>query len=225
MIGMKGAISDMDGTLIDSLMLWNRIWEAFGIKFLHEPSFVPTKEDDKMLRTMTLRDGMCYVYDNYHIGRNGEDLLEFANTIIENFYAHEVKLKNGVLNFLEYCFSNNVKMCIASATERNLIETAVAHCGIGKYFSNIFSCAEIGSGKDKPDIYLKALDFLGTKKEETYIFEDSLVAINTANKIGMKTIGIYDKYNYGHEEMEKLATAYIAEGETLEKLIDIGALL
>ena len=111
-------------------------------------------------------------------------------------------------------------MCIASATDISLIKLAVEHLKIGKYFVKILSCAEIGKCKDQPDIYLKALETLGTSIEETYIFEDSHIAIDTAYKIGMKTVGIYDKYNYGQEEMKKIATVYIAEDETLKKLID-----
>ena len=110
-------------------------------------------------------------------------------------------------------------MCIASATDNKLVELAIKHCCIDKYFVRLFSCVDIGKGKDKPDIYLKAMDFLGTTKEETCVFEDSLVAITTAHKAGLKTVGIYDKFNYGHEEMQKIATEYIAQGETLKKLI------
>ena len=56
--------------------------------------------------------------------------------------------------------------------------------------------------------------------KEICIFEDSHISIDTADKLGMKTVGIYDKFNYGQEEMKKIASAYIAEGETLLKLID-----
>ena len=94
-------------------------------------------------------------------------------------------------------------MCIASATDIELIKIAIKHCNIEKYFNDILSCAEIGKGKDKPDIYIKAQECLGTKTEETCIFEDSHIAINTADKLGMKTVGIYDKYNYGQEEIKK----------------------
>ena len=47
------------------------------------------------------------------------------------------------------------------------------------------------------------MEYLGTKKEETCVFEDSLTAIMTANKIGMKTVAIYDKFNYGQKEMKE----------------------
>jgi HAD superfamily hydrolase (TIGR01509 family) len=126
----------------------------------------------------------------------------------------------AVEEFLEYCKQHGVKMCIASATEKRLLDVAVRHCGIGDYFTAVLSCSEIGKGKDQPDIYIKAMESLGTSTEETCVFEDSHIAIDTADKIGMKTIGIYDKYNYGQDEMKKIATVYISEGETLEKLID-----
>lgn len=219
MNNIKGAIFDMDGTLIDSLMIWDVIWDSFGEKFLGGEVFRPSDEADKAVRTMTLKDGMDYLHTVYNIGDSGKVLLDTANELIENFYANKVQLKAGVLEFLQYCHYKGVKMCIASATDRALIEVAVRHCGIRKYFSGIFSCGEIGKGKDEPDIYLMALEHLGTAKEETYVFEDSHIAIATADKIGLKTVGIYDKYNYGQVEIQKIATEYISEGETFEKLI------
>ena len=217
---IKGAIFDMDGTLIDSLMLWDIIWGKFGEKFLSGVRFTPTEDDDKAVRTMTLKEAMDYIHSVYNIGNSGEELFHTTNEIIKKFYASEVNLKKGVLEFLEYCQAHNIKMCIASATDKDLIKIAVQHCSIGKYFTTLLSCAEIGKGKEHPDIYLKALDSLGTSTEETCVFEDSHIEIETADRIGMKTVGIYDKYNYGQEEMKKVATSYIAEGETLKKLID-----
>ena len=217
---IKGAIFDLDGTLVDSLILWDVIWEELGNRFLDGAKIVPAEADDKAVRTMTLKDAMDYIHSVYSVGEDGEELQEVVNEIIENFYAKEVKLKDGVLEFLECCYKKGIKMCIASASEKKFINIAVKHCSIEKYFDGIMSCSEVGKGKDEPDIYLKALDFLGTKKEETCVFEDSHIAIATANGIGMKTVGIYDKFNYGHDAMKKIATEYIEDGETLEKLIN-----
>ena len=68
--------------------------------------------------------------------------------------------------------------------------------------------------------YFLAGEFLGEKTEDTWVFEDSLTAIETATKIGMKTVGIYDRFNYGQEKIKELATIYVAKGETLEKLME-----
>lgn len=68
-------------------------------------------------------------------------------------------------------------------------------------------------------MFLLAKDYLGTSINDTWVFEDSLVAIETATKIGMRTVGIYDRFNYGQEKIQKIATEYIAKGETLLKLI------
>ena len=217
---IKAAIFDMDGTLIDSLMLWDMLWSAFGDKYLNNKNFEPSPEDNKKVRTLTLRDAMDLIHTNYGLGESGEELLTLANSIMNDFYANKVELKDGVLEFLEYCHKKGVKMCIASATAPELLNTAIKHCKIERFFSEIFSCATLGKGKDKPDIYLLAKKFLGEKTEDTWVFEDSLTAIETAVKIGMPTVGIYDRHNFGHDKIRSLATEYIAEGETLLKLIN-----
>lgn len=218
-MNIKAAIFDMDGTLIDSLFLWDVIWSTFGEQYLGDKNFAPSVEDDKKVRTLTLRDAMNLIHDNYHLGESGEELLAEANRIIHDFYANSVELKDGVREFLEHCKSRGVKMCIASATAPELIDVALKHCGIAPYFKKVFSCDAIGKGKDKPDIFLQAANFLGSEIKDTWVFEDSLTAIETATKIGMPTVGIYDKFNYGQDKIKDIATEYISSTETLLKLI------
>ena len=52
------------------------------------------------------------------------------------------------------------------------------------------------------------------------MFEDSLVALETATRIGMPTVGIYDRYNFGQDRIKEIVTEYIGEGETLVKLTE-----
>ena len=216
---IKGAIFDMDGTLVDSLMLWEVLWDAFSECFCNGKGFCPTAEDDKAVRTMTLKAAMQMLHEHYGIGRDGQELLDTANTIFADFYATRVELKAGVKEFLEHLSAQGVKMCLASATASDLVALAVKHCELEKYFLKVFSCGELGLGKDKPDIYLLARDFLGTPIEETWIFEDSHIALGTAAGVGMPTVGIWDKHNTNQDDIKTVATHYIAEGETLLKLI------
>ena len=219
-MNIKAAIFDMDGTLVDSLMLWDMIWSALGEKYLNDKSFIPRTEDDKKVRTLTLKDAMELIHNNYKLGESGEELLAEANHIINDFYETSVELKSGVKEFLEHCKSNGVKMCIASASAPDLIYVALRHCGIEEYFSKVFSCGAIGKGKDQPDVFLQAIEFLGSKIQDTWMFEDSLVAIETATKIGMPTVGVYDKFNFGQDRIKEIATEYIDSTETLLKLIN-----
>ncbi|MBQ3057496.1 MAG: HAD family phosphatase [Clostridia bacterium] len=218
-MNIKAAIFDMDGTLVDSLMLWNVLWARFGEKYLNNKAFTPSIEDDKKVRTLTLKDAMILIHNNYKLGVDGKELLDLANKIMADFYSTKVELKYGVLEFLEHCRKNNVKMCVATATAPELVYLAIKHCGIEKYFLKIFSCKTLGKGKEHPDIFLCAADFLGETLEETWVFEDSLVAIETAAKIGMHTVGIYDKLNFGQEKIEKIATKYIGKDKSLLELI------
>lgn len=216
---IKAAIFDMDGTLVDSLMLWDVLWSNFGEHYLNDKNFTPTVEDDKKVRTLTLKDAMTLIHDNYNFGESGEELLREANLIVNDFYSNSVELKEGAREFLEHCKSSGVKMCIASATAAELIHTALKRCDIDKYFLKVFSCGEIGKGKDEPDVFLQAADFLGTETKDTWVFEDSLTAIETATRLGMPTVGIYDKYNYGQDRITEIATEYVGSSETLIKLI------
>ncbi len=217
-MNFKAAIFDMDGTLVDSLGVWNVVWSAFGERYKDNKNFMPSPEDDKAVRTLLLKDAMELIHENYGMGESGKELLDFANEIIEEFYENRVELKPGACEFLEHLKNSGTKMCIASATERRLIMLAMKHCDIEKYFLKVFSCGDIGKGKDQPDIFLEACTFLGETPENTWVFEDSLTAIETAVSIKMPTVGIFDPNNFGQERIKELATEYVADGETLLKI-------
>lgn len=219
MLDIKAAIFDMDGTLVDSLMLWDILSEAMAKAYPDKVGTVISEEDNKAIRVLPLRDGMQLLHDHYGIAPNGEELFRLATDTFADFYASRVKLKPGVREFLDHLQAQGVKMCIASATNPDLVESAMDHCGIRNYFDTVFSCGVLGKGKDTPDIYRMAMEYLGQDKEHTWVFEDAFVAIQTATGIGMQTVGIYDRYNPYQDKIEQMATYYIKEGETLMKLV------
>lgn len=218
-MNIKAAIFDMDGTLIDSLIFWDLLWTDLGKTYLNNADFRPSKEDDKAVRTSTMKDAMQLIHDHYGIGKDGAEVLDFVNRKIVEFYSQQVQLKPGVREFLEHCHKNGTKMCVASATATDMLHVAMEHCGIAQYFPKVFSCGDLGVGKDQPDVYLMAQEYLAANADDLWVFEDSLVAIETVTKLGFKTVAIYDPNNFGQAEMRAIATKYVGKGESLANLL------
>ena len=214
---LTGAIFDMDGTLIDSLGFWDILWEEFSRCY---GQFRPDPEADRTIRTIPMKEAMYYLHERFGLGPDGETLYRTANRMLGEFYEQQVELKPGVMEFLTRCRDMDVKMCVASASDLKLVHMAMAHCGIEEFFSMLFSCSDIGKGKEAPDVFLVARQWLGTPLEETWVFEDSYVALQTAARAGFQTVGVYDRFGFRQDILRETATVYIAEGETLMKVFE-----
>ena len=216
---ISGAIFDMDGTLIDSLSFWDMVWERFGNKYLGDGKFRPSRTDEKAVRTLEMKKAMELLHDKYGIGEDAQKLLDEVNRMIVDFYSGVVELKDGVADLLEAYYKKGIKMCVASATDLRFLKIVIARFSLEKYFVKIVSCSDIGRGKEHPDVFLAAHGCLGTPKESTWIFEDSIVALQTAAAAGFNTVGIYDKYTFDVEKVKETSTVYIDRGESVARLI------
>lgn len=218
-MNIKAAIFDMDGTLVDSLFFWEPFWRDLGARFLGKENYVPPKELDQGIRTMTFTEAMAYIREPLGITASAEELVAFGTENLADFYRTQVGPKAGVLAFLDHLKARGVRMCVASATDKKYLPIALEACGLSSYFETVLSCSELGVGKDQPDIYLKAMELLGTAPADTCIFEDSFVALETAKRIGCHTVGVFDKNNYGQERLRAASEIYLGEGEGFDTLI------
>ena len=216
---IKGAIFDMDGTLVDSLFFWGVFWRDLGERFLGKENYTPPEALDLSVRTMIFTDAMAYVRDALEIKASAEEVVAFAAQNLTDFYRYKVKAKAGAHALLEHLKSAGVRMCVASATDKKYLPIALDACGLSAYFDTVLSCAELGVGKDKPDIYLAALSALGTLPEETFIFEDSFVALETAKGIGCHTVGIFDENNFGQDRLRAASDVYLGKGQPLDAFL------
>ena len=204
---LKGAIFDFDGTLVDSMYIWDTIGEDYLRSLGKEPH-----EDLKgSFMTLTLEQAAEYYRTHYGVTLSVKEIVDGVNAMVEEIYRTRVTLKHGVAEYLCLLKENGARMCIATVTDRYLVEETLDRLGILQYFSEIFTCAEVGYGKDKPIIYRKALEHLGTTKNETYVFEDSLFALKTAKADGFTTIGVYDRHENRQDNLKNLADYYILD--------------
>ena len=216
---IKGAIFDMDGTLIDSLSFWDYLWKQIGERYMNNPDFLPCDEVNKAVRTMIYVDAMTYVKDFYGIACSTEEFLQFTAGMLPDFYRTVATVKEGAISLLSHLKSAGIPLCLASATAMKELRYALACHGLDGYFDTVLSCADIGIGKDRPDIYLSALQKMGLTAGEVCVFEDSFVALETAKAAGFLTVGIYDRYNFEQERLRAAADIYLAKAHPLDELI------
>ncbi len=204
---IKGAIFDLDGTLIDSMFIWDTIGEDYLKSFDIEP-----KENfAEIFKTFTLKQTAEYYRNNYDIKLSIQEIVDGINKMVDEVYRSKVVLKPGISDFLKRLQRSGVKMCVATVTDRSIAEDVLKRLNVREYFSEIFTCAEVGYNKETPEIYREALKHLGTEKTETVVFEDVFHALKAAKDDGFKVAAVYDEHEQMQEEMKEISDYYITD--------------
>ena len=204
---IKGAIFDLDGTLIDSMF----IWDTLGEDYLKSLGIEPEENLAEIFKTFTLEQAAEYYRSHYGIVLSIEEIIEEINNMVAEIYRTKVTLKPGVSNFLKRLKRSGVKMCIATVTDRPIAEDVLKRLNVRDYFSEIFTCAEVGCNKETPDIYRAAIKHLETDKSETVVFEDVLHALKTAKNDGFRVAAVYDEHEPMQEEVKEISDYYIRD--------------
>ena len=209
---IKCAIFDFDGTLFDSMYIWDNVADTY----LRSLGKTPTSTLREDVRALSLYQSACYFKKEYDLSLSTNEIVTGVNQIIERYYLYEVLPKAGVVEFLEQLKNSGVTMCIATATDRYLIESALKRCKMEHYFDAIFTCGEVGHGKDEPVIFRKAMESFDADLVETLVFEDALHAVCTAKADGFTVIAVADDSEMRRSEIYKLSDFYIESFENTE---------
>ena len=204
---LRGAIFDMDGTLLDSM----QVWENAGEDYLRALGCAPEEGVGELMKSMSLQQAALYCRERYALPLSVEEIMAGVNGRVEDFYRRQARLKPGAADFLDALSRRGVAMCLATATDLHLVEAALERCGVRKYFSALFTCTQVGGGKDEPRIYREALRHLGTGRTDTLVFEDALYAARTAKGDGFVTVGVADSYEKNEEELERLSDFFLRD--------------
>lgn len=210
---IKCAIFDFDGTLFDSMAIWDSVGEIYLRSLGKEPR--PSMRED--VRALSLYQSACYFQKEYDLSLPVEQIMTGINQTIEHFYIHEVLPKPGVVDFLERMKKAEISMCIATASDRYQIEAALSRCGMEHYFDAIFTCSEVGHGKDEPVIFQKAMDHFSSDRSTTVVFEDAIHAVQTAKEDGFSVVAVFDNSEKRQTEIRNLSDCYIADFEHTEE--------
>ena len=199
---MKGAIFDLDGTLLDSM--W--IWADIDKRFLSKRGIAVPPDYMGKVGAMSYRQAAEYTIARFGLPETPEDLMNEWSEMAVGAYATELKLKPKTVKILTELKSRGIRLAVCTSATPDMCLPALKNNGVAEMFDAVVTTWEIGKGKEFPDVYLAAAARLGLPPAECAVFEDTLRAVKTAKSAGFYTVGVRDEFSAADErEIKNIA--------------------
>lgn len=193
----KGIIFDMDGTLVDSEIVWDaaekELFAARGLAY--------TMKERQQVIGLRMDEFFTKLVEIYKLNESVEALSqELIERMLEKIPSM-VQAKTGAQAILEWAAQQNIPYCIASSSPMSIIEANMQAQGWADLIPNLFTADSVKNGKPAPDIYLYAAGKLGINPGKCLALEDSPNGAKSAVAAGMTCYVVPDV----HSSPEKFA--------------------
>lgn len=214
---IKAAIFDMDGTLTDSMY----IWDTAGETYLRNCGKEPAPDLRERLRPLSLPQAAELFQREYGVAASVEEILRGFDDVVEHEYKTNVLLKPGAVRLLKLLKSRGVRMSVASSSPREIVVSTLDRLGILPYFEHVVTCGDVGLGKDHPAVYDRAAELMDAGRDNTAVFEDALHAVKTASGAGYYVIGVYDESEgVNEDQIIPLCNLYVKSLEQIPEFFE-----
>ena len=202
----KGILFDLDGTLVDSMWMWQQI----DIEYLSRFGIPLPGDLQKEIEGMSFSETAAYFKKRFSLRDSLETIKADWNAMAAHKYGHEVFYKDGAEEFLSLCRQRNIRLGVATSNSRELVDIAAGALSFQDRMDCIMTACEVRKGKPAPDIYLAVAGRLGIAPEECLVFEDIPAGIAAGKAAGMKVCAVADEYSEDlREEKAAMADFYI----------------
>ena len=206
--GIKGVIFDMDGTLIDSMWVWNEV----DVDYVKRYQLVEPEGFYEAIEGMSFTDVAKYYKKTFpQIKDSVEQIKADWMEMGYKMYRDDVELKSGVKEFLDELKKRDIRIGIATSNDRDMTEMVLEARGILSEFDAICTSDEVKIGKPAPDVYLKAAEDIGVDPKDCLIFEDVPAGLMAGKSAGMKTCAIADKFSEDQIEKKRALADYFIQ--------------
>lgn len=202
----QALIFDFDGTLVDSMNLWDHL----AADLLQKRGISAPENLDEILAPMSTQQSANYLIKKYNLGIFPDQLIQEMYQAIEEKYRTQVQIKPFVGPFLQKKYEQGYPMCVATANSVAITQSTLRRLGIYDCFSFLVTCDELGLSKQDPEFYRKTAQKLGFPPEKTLVFEDTLHSAQAAKKAGCQVAGVFDLASWKDEkEMRRICDYYL----------------
>lgn len=201
---IEGAVFDLDGTLLDSSWVWEKVDE----KFLGDRGFqVPDDYVDE-ISPLGAERAAVYTIERFGLNEDKDDIVREWIEMAKKEYATEVVCKPYAKEFLEELHKLNIKMAVATSSDRELFMKTLEREGILKYFQKIVTVDEVERGKGYPDIYEEAARRIKVNPHKCLVFENILAGVTGASLGEFNVVAVFDEKSKHNWEKIKSISKY-----------------
>lgn len=205
----KVIIFDIDGTLFDSVGIWNdvdiQLIKTIGNGEIDDVD-IGNQRDSKLKEYSEYEDSYLeycgFLKEKYHSNMSKKDIKKLRYEIANNYLEKIIDYKPNAEKVLKYLKAKGYILAIASTTNNNSIEiykkynkNIINKANFNDFFSIIYSKESVKKIKPNPEIHYKIMEELNVQPEQCLIIEDSLVGVEAANNANIEVAVIYDKYS------------------------------
>lgn len=193
----KAIIFDMDGTLVDSEVVWD-IAEQEMFADMNLTYNAEVREQVIGLRLDEFFEKLIGIY------KLENSIDELQAELIKRMMIKIPELvepKSGAQAIIEWTAQQGIPYCIASSSPMSIIEASVKAQGWTDLIPHLYTADSVPKGKPAPDVYLYAAEQLGINPEDCLALEDSPNGARSAISAGMTCYVVPDS----HSTPEKFA--------------------
>ncbi len=204
----RGAIFDLDGTLLDSLGAWAEI----DVRFLTARGIPVDGAYTEAVKHMTFPEAAAYTKERYLLPESVQDIQAEWMQMIREEYRLRIPLKPHAGEFLQALHAHGVTLALATSSRTDLFLPALERCGVRSLFSVFVTTEEAARGKNFPDVYLLAAERLALMPKECAVFEDIVSGVRSAKEAGFFTVAVQDESAAADQPaLRALAHAYLPD--------------
>lgn len=178
---LRGALFDMDGTLVDNSPVHVRAFEIFCTRYdVHD-----WREKLEKAFGMGSDDIMRMLLPEEVIRERGlQALADEKEAIYREIYAPDIRPVAGLRELLDLLRAEGIRCAVGSSGCRQNVAFVLERCGIADCFDACVSGDMVRRCKPDPEIYLTAAAALGLEPSACVVFEDAQAGFEAARRAG-----------------------------------------
>lgn len=186
---IKLFLFDLDGTILDSLKIWNDI----DLLFFKNHNLIMGEDYHIAIAPLTLEETATYTKNTYKLDIDEEQIMKEWSDLAIKEYAENVNLKKGVKEFLDYLKNKNVHLAIATSCNEEMFKPCLERYGIVSYFEHFYTSQNLKINKSNTNFFKEILNEYKIEPDQILFFEDSLASMKCAKSLGFNVVAVMDK--------------------------------